>query len=278
MSARYIPPHLRDQSRSNDEASTKAVRDPDEGYTLEELANQFDCKHTVGTLNSNAKMGVDWDPSSLAFIVIFEGQHPGWPPKIFCKSHLNLLPGFTTLPDPDETDENGANDAKVVCQDLSGQLCKPIAVFTDVPPPRPIRSPADKRYVFIDYFHITSVNYLAPQSKELIDMLDLKFTPEGKRRSAAAWVNSFFRMWAIVHLGKANDEGVKKGNPMVPLKEIKRKTVTEVLEELRVHDEQQAMKQWENVGRKAHGKNGGDEPDLGEAGASKEINKDASHR
>ena len=251
-----MPPHLRNQNRSTDETSTNAVRDPDDGYTVEELANQFDCKHKVGTLNSNSDKGVNWDPSSLAFIVIFKDQHPQWPSEIFCKTNLNLLPGSTALPDSDETDGNAVKGKNLVHQDLKGHLSDPIPVFTDAPRTHTPRAVADRRFIFVQYFHITSVAYLAPQSKELVHMLDLKFTPEGKRRSAEAWKTSLSLTWAVVRLEKTGDEKVTdKGNPMVPLKEIKRKTVAERLEDLRIGDEQKAQKQWEKA---AEGKNAKD--------------------
>lgn len=93
MAGKYMQPHMRKQAASSSlPANPTLEREPEDGYTTTELANQFDCKHKVGTLNGSSVLGKDWDHSSLAFIVLFRDQHPQWPPTIFCKTNLNLLP------------------------------------------------------------------------------------------------------------------------------------------------------------------------------------------
>lgn len=102
MAGRYIPPHMRGSSGSSStEAPTvKAERKPEEGYTLEEICNQYSLNHKkqLGTLNRRSLFVDEEEKFKLGFIIVFKGQHPKWPPKIFCKSNLRLLPHSDTLP------------------------------------------------------------------------------------------------------------------------------------------------------------------------------------
>lgn len=102
MAGRYIPPHMRGSidSSSGADHSMRTERRPEDGYTLEEISNQysFDHKKQLGTLNRALKSVGEQEKHTLGFIIIFQGQHPTWPPKIFCKTNLYLLPRTDTLP------------------------------------------------------------------------------------------------------------------------------------------------------------------------------------
>ena len=102
MSARYIPPHMRpsNSSSSVEGPTVKVERKPEDGYTLEEISHQylFYNKSQLGTLNRAIKYSEEEEKSSLGFVIVFKGQHPRWPPKIFCKTNLFLLPKTDTLP------------------------------------------------------------------------------------------------------------------------------------------------------------------------------------
>ena len=76
------------------------ARKPEDGYTLDEISNQylFYNKSQLGTLNRAVKYSEDDEKSTLGFVIVFKGQHPRWPPKIFCKTNLFLLPKTDTLP------------------------------------------------------------------------------------------------------------------------------------------------------------------------------------
>lgn len=78
----------------------KAERKPEDGYTLEEIANQFsfDHKKKLGTLNRASISVEEEETPNLGFVIVFKDQHPKWPPKIFCKTYLFLLPKTETLP------------------------------------------------------------------------------------------------------------------------------------------------------------------------------------
>lgn len=98
MAGRYIPPHMRG---SNGSSSVKAERKPEDGYTLEEITNQFSVgyKRTqLGTLNRAPRDVEAGGNLNLGFVIVFKDQHPKWPPTIFCKTNLNLLPKTDTLP------------------------------------------------------------------------------------------------------------------------------------------------------------------------------------
>ena len=102
MAGRYIPPHMRGSidDASVKSSSVKAQRKPEDGYTLDEIANQysFDHRKQLGTLNRASKFVEEEEKHTLGFIIVFKGQHPKWPPRIFCKTNLFLLPKTDTLP------------------------------------------------------------------------------------------------------------------------------------------------------------------------------------
>ena len=75
-----------------------------------------------------------------------------------------------------------------------------------------------------------------PRTPLLIKMLESKFTGPTSERSEEAWNRSLNLKWAVVDLTKVEGEGDKGSNPMEPLKEIKKKSVSELLEEMRLHE------------------------------------------
>ena len=74
-----------------------------------------------------------------------------------------------------------------------------------------------------------------PRTPLLVKMLESKFTGPKSERSEEAWNKSLNMKWAIVDLArlKAEEQGT---NPMEPLKEIQKKGVSEMLEELRLSE------------------------------------------
>lgn len=101
MAGRYIPPHMRGSTGPSAESpGVEAERKPEDGYTLEEIANQysFDHKKRLGTLNRASITIEEEEKYTLGFVIVFKDQHPKWPPKIFCKTNLFLLPKTDTLP------------------------------------------------------------------------------------------------------------------------------------------------------------------------------------
>lgn len=74
-----------------------------------------------------------------------------------------------------------------------------------------------------------------PRTPLLIKMLESKFTGPKNERSEEAWNKSLNMKWAIVDLNKVEGED-QESNPMEPLKEIKKKSVSELLEEMRLNE------------------------------------------
>ena len=74
-----------------------------------------------------------------------------------------------------------------------------------------------------------------PRTPLLVRMLESKFTGPKNERSEEAWNKSLNMKWAIVDLERVK-EGEQGSNPMEPLKEIQRKGVSEMLEELRLSE------------------------------------------
>lgn len=122
MAGRYIPPHMRGptDSSSSGTSPVKAKRKPEDGYTLDEISNQysFDHKKQLGTLNRASRFVEEDEKHTLGFIIIFKGQHPKWPPKIFCKTNLFLLPRTDALP-------SMYNDHPYSCASTSHKLARP---------------------------------------------------------------------------------------------------------------------------------------------------------
>lgn len=75
-----------------------------------------------------------------------------------------------------------------------------------------------------------------PRTPLLIKMLETKFTGPKSERSEEAWNKSLNLRWAVVDLTKETFGEHYGGNPMEPLKEIKTKSVSEMLEEMRLRE------------------------------------------
>ncbi|KAF6237259.1 hypothetical protein HO173_004728 [Letharia columbiana] len=229
MAGRYIPPHMRGStgSSSAEKPMVKAERKPEDGYTLEEIANQFsfDHKKKLGTLNRASISVEEEETPNLGLVIVFKDQHPEWPPKIFCKTYLFLLPKTETLPST------------------------PITVFTEISNLRTSENQYhhEQRFLYAGAHTITRIQYLMPRSPLLVKMLESKFTGPKNERSEEAWNKSLNMKWAVVDLSKVEEE--EQGiSPMEPLKEIKKKSVSEMLEEMRLR---------ESSGGKENGKPGG---------------------
>ena len=243
MAGRYIPPHLRGASKSStlsDSSTPTPERDPAKGYSYEEVSNQFECKAKLGTLNSASEDGVNGSTQqSLSFIIVFKDQHPEWPPKIFCKSNLNLLPTMLAPSIDAEAKASASSDSSITARisqatespmspgtQAGGDHVSPIPIFTQFQ----ARPPT---FLYDGVRSIKSVTYLQPGSPELIELLNRKFGSQRKERTSESWQSSLSTKWAVVEMGEAE----KGRNPMVPLKKMKdEKSVNEMLREMRVRD------------------------------------------
>ena len=80
-----------------------------------------------------------------------------------------------------------------------------------------------------------------PRTPLLIKMLESKFTGPKNERSEEAWNKSLNLKWAVVDLTKGEEMEDQGSNPMEPLKEIQKKSVSEMLEEMRLGESYAGM-------------------------------------
>ena len=112
----------------------------------------------------------------------------------------------------------------------------PITIFTEIPNANPSDNHKhhEQLFVYAGAHVITRIQYLMPRTPLLIKMLESKFTGPKSERSEEAWNKSLNLKWALVDLAKVRPGELEQSNPMVPLKEIKKKNVSELLEEMRL--------------------------------------------
>lgn len=124
-------------------------------------------------------------------------------------------------------------------RDANSGVGGPITVFTETscPPTSELRiRDQQQRFLYAGAHTITRIQYLMPRTPLLIKMLESKFTGPKSGRSEEAWHKSLNLRWAIVDLTKMDGEEEQWSNPMEPLKEIKKKSVSEMLEESRLRE------------------------------------------
>ena len=114
----------------------------------------------------------------------------------------------------------------------------PVTVFTEVSTPRTSDNHKhhEQKFLYAGAHTITRIQYLMPRTPLLIKMLESKFTGPKNERSEEAWNKSLNMKWAVVDLMKVEGEEQQGSNPMEPLKEIKKKSVSEMLEEMRLRE------------------------------------------
>ena len=95
MAGVYVPPHLRGSAKSpsSELPSVKTERKSGDEITLTDIRKKYPLNERFGTLNRASTYVEDWkEYNTLGFIIVFEGPHPKWPPTIYCKAELKLLP------------------------------------------------------------------------------------------------------------------------------------------------------------------------------------------
>lgn len=185
----YVPPHKRGKSSSELEASqteglpTRRIEEST-FYSKQEICER------LGTQKLHTLTESPATPGSLALIAIHDGQHPGWPPTILCKTNLHLLP-----------DQESPDFA------LHG---REYPVFVETP----FHSRTGRQVMEFDgWWKLIRIEYLESQSEGLITMLERKFSrpgrkgrfgsnsrAQGKTRTAEAWAESLSLRWAVITL------------------------------------------------------------------------------
>lgn len=145
-------------------------------YSLEEIQSFIGTR--ANTLTPHP------DTGDLCAITLYQDQHPDWTSarQIFCKSNLEVL-----------------RDGAVT----EGQS---FPVF--------IGLPFGRRFEFAGHYKAKNIQWLQPNSQELVKYLERKFNPpttpgrkhaagsEGRTRTETAWSDALSREWAVVTLEK----------------------------------------------------------------------------
>lgn len=245
---------------------------------------------SLGISSSSTLNASEQAPDKLKYIMLFGGANPRWCSHgiIFVKSKLHILPGgekFTDnlqpeydeegegpggietnrcgstepdqhagdhahgskgFPSPDFDTDDEPNSEQPYSPDLSLYEIEPIAVFEQVS--RWQTGP----FRFAGYYKIASLEYLAPHSRELFQLLEQKFTTtdrfgriKQRQRSAASWRSSMRHRWAVMSLEKDEDADASQPPPKIEVQKSlvgdsditsPRKSVNELLKELRMKD------------------------------------------
>ncbi|KAI9804884.1 MAG: hypothetical protein M1825_001253 [Sarcosagium campestre] len=255
MAQRYVPPALRKSLSSVDDADKPSHPSSKRScFTRREIESHYDpLVGSSGTLNARATA-----PNELAFIFVYKGAHPTYPPYIFCKSNLHLLPEFpgissaSTIPtelatsddskaEPAETPrptKTETKDTEPVVKP-AGITSTSIPVFTNVG-----ETVRNNDFVFAGFHLVGKTTRLAAGSEELIDMLQQKWTLKDdtdekseqksrqKKRNPADWKRTLDMDWAVVEL---IPDPARAGDPC-PVVPKPVPTVQETLEKLRLRD------------------------------------------
>lgn len=128
--------------------------------------------------------------------------------------------------------------------DLSFYDTEPIAVFEQVSTHR------GPLFRFAGYYKIANLEYLAPHSRELLRLLEQKFTttdrfgrPRQQQRSAESWMGSMSHRWAVIRMEKDQDADGGLAPPEIEVgsdlvedagSHSPKKSVNELLRELRL--------------------------------------------
>lgn len=150
----------------------------------------------------------------------------------------------TKAPSPDSDEGYEPDPEAPYCPDLSLYDIEPIAVFEQAS--RHQSGP----FRFAGYYKIASLEYLAPRSRELFQLLEQKFTQvdrfgraKQKQRSAASWKASMKHRWAVIRMEKDQDANDSLPPPKIEVRSdlaeegdasSPKKSVNELLKELRM--------------------------------------------
>ncbi|KAK6086594.1 hypothetical protein SCUP515_00160 [Seiridium cupressi] len=136
----------------------------------------------------------------------------------------------------------------------------PIAVFQEV------RSVSNKKaFIFSGWYGISRVNIIAPHSAELIRMLQQKWERRDRfgnvsksiSRDLSAWKSSMKHEWAVVKFNKLGDGAppvpqIEKTEMIPKQSEGPERSVTEMLQEMRLKDGNLDIGNPEDVNEKSH--------------------------
>ncbi|MCJ1376128.1 hypothetical protein MMC20_007368 [Loxospora ochrophaea] len=228
MSGKYLPPHLR-RPPSPEKAHTGSISH--RTYCYDDITEVFGfVMGKRGTLN--AVVGGKQD--ILAFMLLFTDQscrNHNSQGEIYTRSNLQLLhskPLAAKSPedpfDSSSVSASAGDPSSSFEENTSQELTMSDAEF-------PVfvakgNGPRD-RFKCLGWHRLSSVSYVEPRTAALVDVLDQKFGPH--QRLEENWKQSLNVRWAVVKVEKiAEREG---DDPMEP---VRRKSVNELLKDLRL--------------------------------------------
>lgn len=247
MAAPYVPPHLR--GRNQPASSTVPVpgtaagaqqRDttgPGSGvvnkqsHSLQEIHQYYwpnsegRNKATSISLHASAQ-----NPKDLTYVLLFKDANPRWSEEgiIFVKSNLEVLP--VELSDVLESSNNdGSNDTGNFMTSITPTKANgyaPIAIFS--------QSRRGKGFNFNGWYRVLSVEFLEPQSPELQNMLEQKwsFSQHHGQKEKTLYCNTMLKKpWAVVKFEKDEEANNRREAPNIP-----KLGVTDLLKMLRLRD------------------------------------------
>lgn len=157
--------------------------------------------------------------------------------------HAHVSRTKATSQDSDE--DYDPDPAAPYCPDLSLYDIEPIAVFEQ------LSSQQRGQFRFTDYYKIASLEFLAPRSRELFQLLEQKFNQvdrfghaKQKQRSAAKWKDSMRHRWAVISMEKDQDANNSLPPPKIEARNNRagdddasspKKSVNELLKEMRMN-------------------------------------------
>ncbi len=185
----YIPPHLRGKREADADAPQSKTGGLEESkvYALEDMISYYwpaDCERHEPDASVHSKTLHDsaQSPGELVLVLLFHRANPQWQTEqtIYTKSSLELLPQVSVGREDMKnetiasTNEDTPPPADIKQLEVAGKS-SPIAVFEQV------RRGPSGTFKFDAYYNIAEVTSSEPHSKELITMLEKKWSRTDKR-------------------------------------------------------------------------------------------------
>lgn len=239
----YVPPHHRRREDGGAAAADADRERKSTRYTLNEIEKHFwpGVEHrsaeTTTTLHASAST-----PDKASFALLWVEANPRWDKEriIFVKTNLHLLP---LISDSHENDEDEATtSAHQRSAETGDDLPKPIAFFKQT---HRRQAGSARAFSFAGWYQVEKVEFLAPNSPDLIRMLEQKCKVSGQHgwppkngRHALWWKKSLRHRWAVVKLVEDIEALKQRGKPDIEVlpdgEGQPKKSVKEMLAELRL--------------------------------------------
>ncbi|EEH41876.2 hypothetical protein PAAG_03797 [Paracoccidioides lutzii Pb01] len=214
---RYIPPMLRSKAELNQQDRPEQPAHPKGGASSPSA-------HPCATLSASAE-----EPETLAYIILFDREHPYWETKreVFCNENLHLLPSSFTEPAVNTNPCPGTSAPNDNKQQYHFQHIQILANAKTPAPSTPLRATTLSALFAI----------LEPHSRQLAWYLEMKFGTDS--RNPEKWIEKFSQFWTVVTMVlDTHHEGEGGRAPPPPIVDLEaeaaaeKRTVNEILGEM----------------------------------------------